>query len=88
MSKLLTGDALEQRCRELGIDTLGDTQSTKEIHGQIRLRATDEQLQRRLLEFERSVRESRMWMLALVSSLASLCSAVVAVIAVLGKLPF
>ncbi len=88
MSKLLTGEALEQRCQRLGIDTLGDIQSAKEIHGRIRLRATDEQLQKRLLEYERSVRESRMWMLALVSSLASLCSAAVAVVAVLGKLPF
>jgi hypothetical protein len=84
----LRGDALTERCQKLGIDTMGEYMNAKEMQGRIRSpRATDAELQQRLHDYERSVRESRMWVMALISALASLASAVVAVVAVLGKLP-
>jgi len=86
MSKLLTGNELEERCKELGIDTLGEVQSAEKIHARIRLRALDSELQVRLMDYERSVRESRMWLMALLSALASVASAIVAVVAVLYKM--
>jgi hypothetical protein len=56
MSKLLQGEELERRCIALGISIEGPprTQSTCGNSP----RASDVELQRRLLEVERSVRES------------------------------
>jgi len=81
MNKLLQGDELERRAVELGIDIQGDavTQSSSGRHR----RADDAELQRRVLEAERSIRESRLWILALTSAIASIVSAAAALVAVL-----
>ena len=68
---LLTGDKLEKRCRELGIDIEGDL-IFQSASGR-RPRAADHELQRRVQEVERSIRESRLWLLAVLSAIAS-CS--------------
>ena len=80
MSKLSQGLELEQRCKELGVSVEGAprTQSTSGSSP----RASDYDLQHRLLEAERSLRESRLWMVALASAVASVLSAAVALIAV------
>jgi hypothetical protein len=79
MAKLLEGEQLEQRCRELGIDIQGPprTQSSSG-NGP---RASDYELQRRLIETQRSIRENRAWMVALASAIASVVSAVTALVA-------
>jgi hypothetical protein len=79
--KLLEGDALEQRARELGIDIEGDpiTHSASGRHS----RAHDSELQRRVIEAERSIRESRLWLIALISAIASVVSALAALLAIL-----
>jgi hypothetical protein len=79
MTKLSQGDELEKRCVELGVSVEGPP-LTQSSSGRLP-RASDFELQRRLLEAERSVRESKLWLLALVSALASVLSAAVALIA-------
>lgn len=81
MSKLLQGEELERRARELGVDIQGDaiTQSASGRHR----RADDAELQRRVLDAERSIRESRLWLLALLSAIASIVSAIAAWAAVM-----
>ena len=83
MKKILEGDALEQRARQLGIDIQGDL-ITQSVSGR-RTRAIDYELQRRVIEAERSIRESRLWKLALISAIASVASAIAALLAVLSK---
>jgi hypothetical protein len=80
MSKLLEGDALEKRAQQLGLDIQGDyiTQSVSGRHK----RAPDSELQRRVIEAERAIRENRLWWIALISALASVISAATAIIAV------
>jgi hypothetical protein len=80
MKKLLTGQDLEKRCLVLGIDTKGTLPHTGQ-RGENK--ATDADLQRRLIEAERANRESKLWWFALVSALASVLSAVAAFVAVL-----
>lgn len=84
MSKLLTRDELEKRCRELGIDTTGEPREFSARRAPPR--ASDFELQRRLLETQRSAREHKLWIVALVSALASVVSAIAAWVAVMvGK---
>ncbi len=78
--KLLEGDGLEKRARKLGVDIQGDP-ITQSSSGR-RQRASDYELQRRVLEAERAVRESRLWVLALIAAVASLVSAITTIIAV------
>ena len=80
MDELLTGEKLEQRARQLGIDIQGDLiyQSSSGRHK----RAPDYELQRRVIEAERSKREAQLWLLALVSAIASVASAVAAILAI------
>jgi hypothetical protein len=82
MTKLLEGGRLEQRARELGVDIKGEliTQSAMGRH-----RASDYEIQRRVAEAERNIRESRLWIVALISAIASLVSAIAAWVAVLKK---
>ena len=77
---LLTGAALESRDRELGVDIEGDPH----IHSSSghAPRASEYELQRRVLEAERGIRESRLWTLAVISAIASVLSAAAAMIAV------
>jgi hypothetical protein len=81
MSKLLQGEQLEKRCIELGVNIEGPprTQSSSGSSP----RASDFELQHRLLEAERSARESRRWLLALISAIASMLSAAAALVALL-----
>jgi hypothetical protein len=79
MSKQLQGEALEKRCVELGVSIEG-LPRTQSSSGNAP-RASDAELQRRLLETERSVRESRLWLVALISAIASVLSAAVALVA-------
>lgn len=84
MSKLLAGEELEKRCREFGVDTTGEPR-TQSVSGS-RSRASDFELQHRLMEAERSARENKLWVVALVSAVASMVSAVAAWVAVMvGK---
>ncbi|MGA7578082.1 MAG: hypothetical protein ACLQUW_03360 [Desulfobaccales bacterium] len=84
MEKILEGDELEQRARQLGVDTKGDPITPNSYSGRHK-RASDFELQRRVIEVERSFRESRLWKLALISAIASLASAAAALLAVLSK---
>jgi hypothetical protein len=81
MKKLLEGEKLEKRAKDLGCDIQGDfiVQSFSGRHK----RASDSELQRRVIEAERSVRESRIWIFALLSAIASILSAGAAVITVI-----
>ncbi len=79
---LLTGDELEKRCRDLGIDIEGDL-IFQSASGR-RSRAADYELQR-VQEVERSIRESRLWLLAVISAIASVLSAAIALIAVMKR---
>jgi hypothetical protein len=83
MKRILEGDALEQRARELGVDTQGGP-ITQSISGRHK-RADDYELQKRVLEAERSNRESRLWLIALVSAIASVVSALTALFVVFRK---
>jgi hypothetical protein len=80
MKKLLEGEALERKAQKLGLDTMGDyiTQSVSGRHN----RATDAELQRRVIEAERAIRENRLWWIALISAIASVISAATAIIVV------
>ena len=80
MSKLLQGDDLEKRAIELGIDIKGEA-ITQSSMGR-KKRADDCELQRRIIEAERSNRESRLWLIAVISAIASVISAATAIIAV------
>lgn len=83
MKKMPEGEALEQRCRELGVDIEGDLifASSSGRHS----RASDYELQRRLIDVKRSIRESRLWVVAVISAIASALSAGAAWLAVLLK---
>jgi len=84
MSKrLLQGQELEQRARELGVDIQGSprTGSSSGNHP----RAEDHELQQRVIQAERANRESRLWLLALISAVASAISALAAWAAILRK---
>ena len=84
MSKrLLTGQELEQRARELGVDIQGSPRTGSSSGA--RPRAEDNELQQRVMEAERANRESRLWLLALISALASVISALAAWAAILRK---
>jgi hypothetical protein len=83
MKNILEGDALEQRARELGVDTQGGP-ITQSISGRLK-RADDYELQKRVVDAERSIRESRLWLIALVSAIASVVSALTALLVVFRK---
>lgn len=94
MPKLPTGDDLRKRCELTGVDMQPVFfNQPQTIGGETRYvmssRApTDAELQQRLIDAERHIRESRTWMITVISGLASILSAMAAVIAVsLGKLP-
>jgi hypothetical protein len=71
MKRLLEGKALEEHAKKLGCDLQGDL-ITQSSCGR----------QRRVIEVERSIRESRLWIIALISAIASVVSALTAIIAV------
>lgn len=81
--KLLSGDALLERARELGVITDSDQPVNIPGQGTVLLRAADYEVQRRVIEAERHRREHRLWIVALLSAIASVISAVAAWTAVL-----
>ena len=81
MKRALQGEALEARARELGVDIEGELRPQSSSGRSPR--APDYELQRRVLEAERAGRESKLWILAVVSAVASVLSAPAALIAVL-----
>jgi hypothetical protein len=83
MAKLLGSKQIEERARELGVDVSGELR-TQSSSGRSP-RAPDFELQRRVIEAERSIRESRLWILAVISAVASVLSAIVALVAVMKK---
>ena len=83
MTRLLEGNELERRACELGVDMSGDLR-TQSSSGRAP-RAPDYELQRRVIEAERRNRESRLWVLAVISAIASVVSALTAFWAVVKK---
>jgi len=83
MAKPLKGDQLERKARELGVDITSEPR-IQSSSGRA-TRAPDYELQRRVTEAQRQVRESRLWVLAVISAIASVLSANVAFIAVARK---
>ena len=81
--RLLQGQELEQRARELGIDIQGSPR-TGSSSGTCP-RVEDHELQQRVVEAERANRESRLWLLALISGVASVVSALAAWASILRK---
>ena len=77
MKKLLQGKDLRKRASELGVSSL-ELSDTK---GNI----SEPELQRRVIEAERSLREHRLWIIALSSAIASIISAIAAWYAVIVK---
>jgi len=73
---LPTGEELERRARELGVDVLGGP-ATRSSSGD-RRQAPDHELQRRVIEAERARRESNLWVLAVLSTVLALLSAIAA----------
>lgn len=75
--KILKGDNLYHRAEELGVSLieLGYADGTE----------SEPELQRRVLEAERALRENRLWIIALISAIASVISALAAWFAVLGN---
>lgn len=83
MQKLLVGDALQKRAEQLGV-AMGTNQSVVVPgRGNVPIIAEDYELQRRVLEAERHLREHRLWLVAAFSAVASLVSAVAAWLAVI-----
>lgn len=78
---LLQGEKLIERARMLGVDVMGD----RIIHSSSGRRefAEEFELQRRVMEAERSRRDSYLWAIAIISALASVLSALAAWFAVL-----
>jgi hypothetical protein len=70
MKKVLRGDELYKKAQELGVSLqeLGHADGTD----------SEPELQRRVLEAERARRESRLWVIALISAIASAFSALAA----------
>lgn len=83
--KLLTGDALLARAKDLGVVTSGDNIINIPGEGTVPLPVSEYELQRRVLEVERHVREHSLWLVALISSAASAISAAAAWLAIIYK---
>jgi len=81
MSQLQQGDKLESRAHELGVDVEGAPRA-RSSSGRA-ARASDYELQQRVIDAERHVRESRLWIVALISAISSALSAAAAIAAVL-----
>lgn len=83
MKKLLVGDALRKRAEQLGVIMETDQSVVVPGRGNVPIIADDYELQRRVLEAERHLREHRLWLVAVFSAVASLVSAVAAWLAVI-----
>jgi len=82
VNKLPQGEQLKAKALDLGVDIQGSP-ITQSVSGRQRV-ADDHELQRRIIEAERSRRESKLWLIALISAIASVVSAATAIIVVLN----
>lgn len=82
---LPTGEALQTRAKELGVILAGEQCVNIPGTGTVPLAVSEYELQRRVIEAERHLREHRLWMLAAISAAASAISAVGAWLAVIVK---
>jgi len=80
MRELPKGEKLAEECKLLGIDITGEPRTYSASGSSPR--ASDYELQRRLINARRSKRESRLWLVAIISAVASVFSALAAIIAV------
>jgi phage protein D len=78
MKQMPTGEALRARAKELGVVVESENIVTVPGKGTIALPVADYELQKRVLEAERHLREHRLWQLTLASAIASAVSAVAA----------
>ncbi len=76
--KLPTGDELRDRANKLGVDLKHEIGLPPQTFP-----APENVLQRRVIEAERHLREQRLWVIAVISSVASIISALAAWTAVL-----
>lgn len=83
MRKLPVGDELQKRAEQLGVAIETDQSVLVPGRGNVSRIAEDYELQRRVLEAERHMREHRLWLVALISAVASVVSAVAAWLAVI-----
>ena len=80
---LLTGDALLAKARELGVDVSGDARINAVVTNLEPLMASDYEIQRRVLEAERQLRERKMLWVAIVLPVLSAFVAVGSLIVVI-----
>ena len=83
--KLLTGDALYKRVRELNVSEETDSFAHSDVYGRQVMPVTEYELQRRVMEAEQHSREHRLWIVAVVSMIISVLSAAAAWWAVLHQ---
>lgn len=85
MRKLPTGEDLRDRAKELGVITDSDDTYAVPSEGNVAFQASDHEIQRRVIEAERHLREHRLWIIAVISALASVISALAAWAAICYK---
>ncbi len=82
MKKLLVGEKLRERAVQLGVAMETDQSVFVPGSGNVPLIAEDYELQRRVLDAERHIRENRLWLVAVISATASVVSALAAWLAI------
>ena len=85
MTELPTGEALHKRAKVLGVITDSDESAVMPGQGNVPFLASDHEIQKRVIEAEKHIREHRLWIVALISAIASVISAAAAWYAVYGK---
>jgi hypothetical protein len=87
--KLLTGDALLERAHKLGVSIDSDNviNNAGPAGGMQWIPASDYEIQRRVMEAERHIREHNLWIVAFVSMVIAVASAAAAWWAVLHPAP-
>lgn len=83
MKKLPTGETLRKRADSLGVWIYSTDAINTEKHGTVPLVVDDYELQRRVIEAERHIREHNLWIIAVTSAILSVISAIAAWVAVL-----
>lgn len=82
MKTLPTGELLLKRARELGVVVDGEGGCLVPGEGNVPFQASEQEIQRRVIEAERHIREHRLWIVAVIAAIGSTLSALVALIAV------
>ena len=88
MRQLLQGQALREHARVLGVSLEGlPAQLSEDPYGRTGNidQLNDPEIQKRVMEAERRLREGRLWLLALIAAVASVVSAAAAWYAVVHK---